>query len=138
MDNPDALRKYYNLLLSVIRVIVSVVFVRGLHNEQTLEQTRFFLAENRSSMVGIFKRIANVGGRGVNSAAPEGIDNTLIDLAKSYMALITATDFLEVCLPVEYCLVSELQKETKANMIISFFQFEDQEVKQTLREGFFS
>ena len=92
MDNPDALRRYYNLLLSVIRVIVSVVFARGLHNEQTMEQTRAFLAENRSSMVGIFKRFSNAGGR----EATADIEDVLGDLTKSYMALITATDFLMV------------------------------------------
>lgn len=71
---------------------MSVVFVRGPHNEHTLEQTRAFLVENRSSMVGIFKRFANIGGR----EASAYIDDVLGDLTKSYMALITATDFLEV------------------------------------------
>lgn len=97
IDNPDALQKYHGLLLSVIRVIVSVVFVRGLHNEQILEQTRAFLAENRSCMVGVFKRIAKIGAGG---ATPE-VNETLNDLAKSYMALVAATGFLEVCLLVE-------------------------------------
>lgn len=93
IDNPDALRKYYDLLDSVLRVIVAAVFSRGLHNEQMLEQTRAFLAENRQSMVGIFKRFAKVGGGG---AADH--QDALRQLTKSYMALITATDFLEVCL----------------------------------------
>ncbi|KAI9928197.1 hypothetical protein MW887_002230 [Aspergillus wentii] len=90
IDNPDALRKYYDLLLSVLRVIVSAVFSRGLHNEQIAEQTRAFLGENRQSMVGIFKRYAKIGGSGV----PDH-QETLRDLTKSYMALIAATDFLE-------------------------------------------
>ncbi|KAI9043478.1 nuclear pore complex Nup192/Nup205 family protein [Aspergillus affinis] len=90
IDNPDALRKYYDLLHSVLRVIVSAVFSRGLHNEQMMEQTRAFLAENRQSMVGIFKRVAKIGGAG----APDH-HSALGDLAKSYMALIAATDFLE-------------------------------------------
>ena len=71
---------------------MSVVFARGLHNEQTMEQTRAFLAENRSSMVGIFKRFSNAGGR----EATADIEDVLGDLTKSYMALITATDFLMV------------------------------------------
>lgn len=91
IDNPDALRKYYDLLLSVLRVIVSAVFVRGLHNEQMVERTRAFLAENRQCMIGIFKRFAKIGGAG---AADH--HETLGDLAKSFMALVTATDFLEV------------------------------------------
>lgn len=97
IDNPDALRKYYDLLLSVIRVIVTVVFVRGLQNEQMLQQARAFLTENRSSMVGIFKRFAKIGGGG---ATPE-INETLDGLAKSYVALVTATGFLEVRLAGE-------------------------------------
>ena len=91
IDNPDALRKYYDLLLSVLRVIVSSVFVRGLHNEQMVERTRSFLAENRQCMVGIFKQFAKIGGAGVADH-----HETLGDLAKSFMALVTATDFLEV------------------------------------------
>lgn len=79
-----------------MRVIVSAVLVRGVHNEQILEQTRSFLAENRQSMVGIFKRYAKIGG--VSSA---GNDEVLEDLVKSYMVLITATDFVEVRLPAD-------------------------------------
>ncbi|EAW13129.1 nuclear pore complex Nup192/Nup205 family protein [Aspergillus clavatus NRRL 1] len=90
IDNPDALRKYYDLLGSVLRVIISAVFSRGLHNEQMLEQTRAFLAENRQSMVGIFKRFANIGGAG---AAEH--HEALSELAKCYMTLVTTTDFLE-------------------------------------------
>ncbi|RMJ22781.1 Nuclear pore complex [Aspergillus sp. HF37] len=89
IDNADALRKYYDLLLSVLRVIVCAVFSRGLHNEQMKEQTRGFLTENRPSMVGIFKRLAKIGGD-----VGAGHDETLRDLAKAYTALVAATDFL--------------------------------------------
>jgi nuclear pore complex protein Nup205 len=57
-----------------------------------MEQTRAFLAENRQSMVGIFKRFAKIGG--VGTADHHG---ALSDLAKCYMTLISATNFLEVC-----------------------------------------
>ncbi|KAK2804256.1 hypothetical protein FQN51_002345 [Onygenales sp. PD_10] len=90
IDNPDALRKYYDLLLSVLRVIVSTVFSRGLHNQQVLDQTRTFLSGNRQSMVGIFKRYAKIGGLGATEAT-----ETLDDLVKSYVALIAAVGFLE-------------------------------------------
>ncbi|KKK19982.1 putative nuclear pore complex subunit Nup192 [Aspergillus ochraceoroseus] len=90
IDNPDALRKYYDLLDSVLRVIVTAVFSRGLHNEQMMEQTRAFLAENRQSMVGIFKRFAKIGGAGSANH-----HSALTNLAKSYTALIAATEFLE-------------------------------------------
>lgn len=72
-------------------MIVSAVFVRGFHNEQMIEQTRAFLAQNRPSMIGIFKRVARIGGAG----APDH-QETLGELAKAYMALVAATDFLEV------------------------------------------
>ncbi|KAL2821527.1 hypothetical protein BJX63DRAFT_417926 [Aspergillus granulosus] len=91
IDNPDALRKYYGLLDSVLRVIVTAVFSRGLHNEQIIEQTRSFLAENRQSMVGIFKRFAKIGGAG---AAEH--HEALTSIAKSYTALVAATDYLEM------------------------------------------
>lgn len=91
MDNPDALRNYYELLLSVLRVIVTAVFSRGLHNEHVLDQTRAFLAENRASMVGVFKRHAKVGG-----AVAADQRQVLKDLVKAYVALVSATGFVEV------------------------------------------
>ncbi|KAL4920463.1 hypothetical protein BDW62DRAFT_208968 [Aspergillus aurantiobrunneus] len=91
IDNPDALRKYYDLLDSVLRVIVTATFSRGLQNEQMIEQTRLFLTENRQSMVGIFKRFAKIGGAG---AADH--HDALSSIAKSYTALVAATDFLEM------------------------------------------
>lgn len=91
IDNSDALQKYYDLLLSVIRVVVSAAFSRGVHNEQIKEQTRVFISENRPCMVGIFKRFAKIGGSG-NADHQE----TLCELVKSFMALVTAAEFLEV------------------------------------------
>ncbi|KAJ5408802.1 hypothetical protein N7509_002685 [Penicillium cosmopolitanum] len=90
IDNSDALQKYYDLLLSVIRVVVSAAFSRGVHNEQIKEQTRVFISENRPCMVGIFKRFAKIGGSG-NADHQE----TLCELVKSFMALVTAAEFLE-------------------------------------------
>lgn len=91
MDNPDALRNYYELLVAMMRVIVMAVFSRGLHNEQVMDQTRIFLTENRSSMVGIFKRYAKIGGE-VSSDHREVVQN----LVKTYVALISAAGFVEV------------------------------------------
>lgn len=91
IENPDALRKYYDLLLSVIRVVVSTVFSRGLHNQQILEQTREFLSENRQGIVGVFKRYAKIGG-----LAGTELSGPLEDLVKSYTTLIAGVGFLEV------------------------------------------
>lgn len=57
-----------------------------------MEQTRAFLAENRQSMIGIFKRFAKIGGAGSTDH-----QETISDLTKSYMALVAATGFLDVC-----------------------------------------
>lgn len=91
IENPDALRKYYDLLLSVIRVVVSTVFSRGLHNQQIVEQTRDFLLENRQSIVGVFKRHAKIGG-----LAGSELHTPLEELVKSYTTLIAGVGFLEV------------------------------------------
>ncbi|OKL58312.1 hypothetical protein UA08_06541 [Talaromyces atroroseus] len=90
MDNPDALRNYYELLAAMLRVIVLAVFSRGLHNEQIMDHTRNFLTENRPSMVGIFKRHAKIGGE-VSSNHREVIQS----LVKAYVALIGAAGFVE-------------------------------------------
>ncbi|KAJ5121374.1 uncharacterized protein N7515_009335 [Penicillium bovifimosum] len=105
IENPDALQRYYDLLLSVLRVIVYAVFSRGIQNEQIKEHTRRFLAENRPCMVGIFKRSAKIGN--TSNAHHE----TLLDLVKAFMALVSATDFME---------------------------FEDQEVQHITRPALFS
>lgn len=42
-------------------------------------------------MVGIFKRLAKIGG-----GVAAGHQETINDLAKGYMALLAATEFLEV------------------------------------------
>jgi nuclear pore complex protein Nup205 len=90
IDNATTLRQYYDLLLSVIRIIISATLSRGINNQQTLEHTRQFLTENRQSMVGIFKRYANIG-----AIAPEGTRNDLGDLVKSFVALITMAGFVD-------------------------------------------
>lgn len=82
-----------------MRVIVSAVFSRGVHNEQIKAQTRAFIAENRPCMVGVFKRFAKIGGE----ANPSHQD-TLCELVKSFMALVAATDYLEVRIPTDLLL----------------------------------
>ncbi|EEQ32268.1 conserved hypothetical protein [Microsporum canis CBS 113480] len=90
IDNSDALQRYYDLLLSVLQVIVSTVFARGLHNQAICDQTRTFLSENRQSMVGIFKRCAKSG-----SLDDPNMKKCLENLAKSYTVLIASVDFLD-------------------------------------------
>lgn len=73
-------------------MIVSAVFSRGIHNEQIKLQTRAFLAESRPCIVGIFKRFSQV-----RSDPDAKHSQALVELAKSFMALMAATDFLGVC-----------------------------------------
>ncbi|KAI9827753.1 MAG: hypothetical protein M1832_004242 [Thelocarpon impressellum] len=89
IDDEAALKRYYELLLWVIRVISSVVLSRGPQNEQTMEQGRRFLSENRSSMVAIFKRSARIGG--VQADVGGAVD----ELVENFVLLITMTDFLD-------------------------------------------
>lgn len=95
IDNPEALKKYYELLLSVLRIVSSIVLSRGPQNEHTLEQARNFLTKNRHSMVSVFKRQAKIGG----VLVADTIDD-LDELVDSYTILITMTGFLEVSTPI--------------------------------------
>lgn len=90
-DNPEALSKYYKLLASVLRVIASVVLSRGPQNQQTIEQARLFMRENRASMVGIFKRQARIGATMTGDAT-----RVVDELVELFVLLISMTDFLEV------------------------------------------
>ena len=93
IDNPEALKKYYELLLSVLRIVSSLVLSRGPENERTLEQARNFLIRNRPSMVSVFKRQAKIGGVLIADTSDD-----LDELVDSYAILITMTGFLEVSL----------------------------------------
>lgn len=72
-------------------MITTVVLCRGPQNSQTMEQAKLFLAENRSSVVAIFKRQTKIGPKPpANAGADIG---EIIDL---FVLLITITQFLEV------------------------------------------
>ena len=91
INNPEALAKYYRLLLSIARVITSIVLSRGSQNEQSIESARVFLTENRPLVVSIFKRQARIGGVSFDDA---GVDiEELVDL---FLLLIWMTNFLDV------------------------------------------
>ena len=91
IDNPEALGKYYRLLLSLARVITAIVLSRGPQNEQTINSVREFLVENRPLVVSIFKRQAKIGGVTFDD---EGVD--IEDLVELLVLLIAITDFLDV------------------------------------------
>ncbi|KAH0547601.1 hypothetical protein FGG08_000326 [Glutinoglossum americanum] len=89
IDHPEALKKYYNLLLAVIRVINSAVLSKGSQNQHTIDQARRFLADNRYQIVAIFKRHAKIGG--VHTDASGDLEN----IVESFTLLISMTKFLE-------------------------------------------
>ena len=90
MENAEALKKFFELMLSVLRIINSLVLrTRG---DQIIKAARSFLAENRHSVVSVLKRHAGVGGLEV------GKEIDLGDLVDNLTVLITETGFLEVCL----------------------------------------
>jgi hypothetical protein len=91
LDNPAALTKFFNLLLSVLRIINAVVLSRGQQNEQTIAEARRFLVDYRPSIVSIFKRNAGIGVQG-NEQEIEVL-NEIVD---QFTLLITFSEYLEV------------------------------------------
>ena len=110
IDNPEALAKYYRLLLSIARVITSVVLSRGAQNEQTIESAKAFLTENRPLVVSMFKRQARIGGVSFDDAGVVDIE----DLVELFMLLIAMTDFLDVGYTYGY-----LTGRNEANIVFS-------------------
>ncbi|KAE8442005.1 hypothetical protein EG329_003941 [Mollisiaceae sp. DMI_Dod_QoI] len=89
IDGPGALTKHYNLLITVMRIICAAVMSRGSQNQQTLEQGRKFLSENRLSILAVLKKSAGLGG------ANNKPDQSIQDLADIFMLLMSVTGFVE-------------------------------------------
>lgn len=85
---PDQEKLYYELLLAIVRVVNACVVSRGAQNEQTLQEGRRFVLENRTSMMTVMKKHAGIGG--VDAA----VELDVGDLAEAYMLLISVTGFL--------------------------------------------
>ncbi len=94
VDTSMALQSYYELLSCVLRLLVSLFLSRGTQNQQSQYQMRNFLTENRLNMVGAFKRYQGIGGE----VAP-GSRAMLEDVVKSYIALMSMAEFMQVRLP---------------------------------------
>jgi nuclear pore complex protein Nup205 len=90
IDDDDAIKKHYELLAAVMRVICAAVLSRGSQNEQTLEQGRKFLTENRLSIMAVLKKSAGLVGQTDTSK------DSVEELAESFMLLMSITGFLEV------------------------------------------
>ncbi|KAL8984123.1 MAG: hypothetical protein Q9205_001830 [Flavoplaca limonia] len=96
-DPTSAVSKYYTLLLAVIRVIAAVLVSRGPQNQQTIEQTKHFLEDNRSLVVSVFKRQAGIG-IGAGSVMMEGDEMGMVvdELVELFVLLMTRTEFIDV------------------------------------------
>lgn len=68
-----------------------MVLSRGPQNEQTLDQARSFLVENRPLVVAMFKRQAKVG-----AVTFESMGVGVEELVELFVLLITITGFLDV------------------------------------------
>ena len=122
-DDAQALRKYYQLMLSVLRVINAAVIARGRQNDQTVFQAREFLKENRHSMVAIFKRSVNVGAGQYEEARED-----LVDLVDCWTVLVEVTGFLQVSV----ALIETRECE------LTYRQYEDQSSVKKGRANMFS
>lgn len=93
IEGPGAIFKHYKLLTAVMRVISAAILSRGSQNQQTLEQGRKFLSENRLSILAVLKKSAGLSD--VNQRPDESVQ----DLADVFMLLMSVTGFVEVSVP---------------------------------------
>ncbi|KIV99428.1 uncharacterized protein PV09_08860 [Verruconis gallopava] len=95
VDNPAALKIFFDIVLAMLKVISSVLLTRGVGNEQMKNLVRDFLNENRSSIVTVFKRNAKIGWN-VSAAKEETeLSAVLSECVDMYSLLISATGWLE-------------------------------------------
>lgn len=120
IEGPDAVDKHYKLLTAMMRILCAAVLSRGSQNQQTLDQGRKFLSENRLTVLSVLKKSAGLGG------SAGFADHSIDELAESYMLLISVTDFLDVCF-----------QDPRTNVVTKILQFEDQSTqKKQATNGF--
>lgn len=91
VEDPQALGRFYELLLAMLRVINAIVLGQDTQNDQVIYHARQFLHDYRPTMNSVFKRNAGIGA---NGADHQTVLNELVD---NYTALIVASGFMEVC-----------------------------------------
>lgn len=91
LEQPLNLQCYYELLLEIMRVVVSCILSRGPQNRQAIDSVKLFLLDNRNLALTIFKRHAGIGGaKGLEGA---GDLKTLVDM---FVLLYSLTEFIDV------------------------------------------
>ncbi|TVY93840.1 Nucleoporin [Lachnellula willkommii] len=88
IEGSDVVSKHYSLLAAIMRVICAALLSRGAQNEQSLEQGRRFLTENRLPILAVLKKSAGL-------VAGVVVSEQIEDLAESFILLVTFTGFLE-------------------------------------------
>ncbi|KAF7955888.1 hypothetical protein EAE96_004810 [Botrytis aclada] len=88
-DDSEAVGRHYSLLAAIMRVICCALVSRGLQNEQSLDQGRRFLADNRAAILAVLKKSAGLG-TGNDSA-----EQSIVDISDSFMLLMTITRFVD-------------------------------------------
>jgi hypothetical protein len=87
----SALRTYYALVSSTLRLLLSTFMSRGAQNEQIQYLARTFLTEYRPHMVGIFKKYAGVNGKVDDKSLP-----LLAECVRCYTGLVSLCEFVDV------------------------------------------
>jgi len=93
-SQPSALPKYYTLLSSSLRVLLSTFLSRGAQNEQAQYLIRTFLSDYRANMVGVFKKASGVSGK-----VDERSKVLLEECVRCYTGLVIGCGFVDVSLP---------------------------------------
>ncbi|EDO00752.1 hypothetical protein SS1G_03225 [Sclerotinia sclerotiorum 1980 UF-70] len=88
-NDSEAVSRHYSLLAAIMRVICCALVSRGLQNEQSLDQGRRFLADNRAAILAVLKKSAGLG-TGNDSA-----EQSIVDISDSFMLLMTITRFVD-------------------------------------------
>jgi len=91
IEHPLNLQCYYELLLEILRVVVSCILSRGPQNRQAIDCVKLFLLDNRNLALTIFKRHAGIGG----GKGLEGIADLKI-LVDMFVLLYSLTDYIDV------------------------------------------
>ena len=86
----SALRTYYTLLSSTLRVLLSTFLSRGAENEQIQYLAHMFLIDHRPNMVGVFKKFAGVSGKVDDSVRP-----LVAESVRCYTGLVALSGFVE-------------------------------------------
>ncbi|ESZ96367.1 hypothetical protein SBOR_3250 [Sclerotinia borealis F-4128] len=89
-NDSEAVSRHYSLLAAIMRVICCALVTRGQKNEQSLEQGRRFLVDNKAAILAVLKRSA---GLGIGNDVAE---QSIVDISDSFMFLMTITHFVDV------------------------------------------